>query len=106
MCIYNKTPQKTTGFFIKNYLAAFFALIFIFITYQSSVAIQIDEYVPTITPQRSGSANSLIDATPMIRSISTVAAVVKDVLKDLESVCVILSSAHFLKFSSSCFVTP
>ena len=47
--------------------------------YQSCVAIKIEEYVPAITPARSGNANSLIDETPRMRSIRTVIAVVIEV---------------------------
>ena len=54
--------------------------------YQSCVAIQIHEYVTANTPARSGNANSLIDDTPRMRSISTMIAVVIDVEIERESV--------------------
>ena len=64
------------------------ALYFVFITYHSSVAIQIEEYAPQIKPAISGSANSRMLATPNKNSINTMIKVVIEVLMLRESVCV------------------
>lgn len=61
---------------------------------------QMDEYVPHVTPTRSGRANSRIEDTPKIRSDATMTAVVKLVESDLVSVSVIDLSARFLNPSS------
>lgn len=86
---------------------AFFT-IFVFITYHSAPVIHTEEQAPQIIPTISGSANSLIELTPMINNTATITNVVREVQILLVKVLVIhlftsvsSSSVRFFVFISS-----
>lgn len=66
-------------FFFMYYSSSALLGNFSFNTYQSWVAIQIEEYAPQTNPAISGSENSRIDATPKRYSIITIIKVVIEV---------------------------
>ena len=64
------------------------------ISYQSEVAIKIEEQVLQITPTKSGRIKLLIVVPQMISRGIITRIVVSDVITDLPTVCLILSSTR------------
>jgi len=63
---------------------------------------QIEEYVPAITPTIKGSANILISSTPITYKQNTMINVVSDVKSDLDNVW--LTEEFTTSFNSSVFL--